>query len=78
MTVRDVMEITRQYKISVCQCLIKPGKVVGIVTNRDLRFETNLDPVKAICDAANILVTVVKAPALKMLELLRTHRLERA
>jgi IMP dehydrogenase len=42
MTVRDVIEITRQHKISGLP-VIDNGKVVGIVTNRDLRFETNLD-----------------------------------
>jgi IMP dehydrogenase len=37
----------------------KAGKVVGIVTNRDLRFETNLDqPVKAIMTPRKRLVTV--------------------
>jgi IMP dehydrogenase/GMP reductase len=47
MTVRDVIEITRQHRISGLPVIDKAGKVVGIVTNRDLRFETNLDqPVK--------------------------------
>ena len=43
MTVRDVIEITRQYRISGLPVIDKSGRVVGIVTNRDLRFETNLD-----------------------------------
>ena len=42
MTVRDVLGLTRQHKISGLP-VVDQGKVVGIVTNRDLRFETNLD-----------------------------------
>src|SRR3954471_13470102 len=47
MTVRQVMELQRTYKISGFPVLKNGGKVVGIVTNRDLRFENHLDqPVK--------------------------------
>ncbi|MBW8307618.1 MAG: IMP dehydrogenase, partial [Thiobacillus sp.] len=42
MTVRQVLEITRAKRISGLP-VIDGGKVVGIVTNRDLRFETQLD-----------------------------------
>jgi IMP dehydrogenase len=59
MTVRDVIEITRQHRISGLPVIDKAGKVVGIVTNRDLRFETNLDqPVKLIMTPRKRLVTV--------------------
>src|SRR5438552_492966 len=48
MTVREVMALQQQYKISGFP-VVKSGKVVGIVTNRDLRFEAELDqPVKSI------------------------------
>ena len=47
MTVRDVLQLTRQHRISGLPVVSANGRVVGIVTNRDLRFETNLDqPVK--------------------------------
>ncbi|HJX57961.1 MAG TPA: IMP dehydrogenase, partial [Thiobacillus sp.] len=42
MTVRQVLEITRAKRISGLP-VIDGGRVVGIVTNRDLRFETRLD-----------------------------------
>jgi IMP dehydrogenase len=42
MTVRDVLALTRLHKISGLP-VVDGTKVVGIVTNRDLRFETNLD-----------------------------------
>ncbi|MDE1544236.1 IMP dehydrogenase [Dechloromonas agitata] len=79
MTVRDVLEITRQYRISGLPVIDKAGKVVGIVTNRDLRFETNLDqPVKSIMTPKKRLVTVKEGASVEEAkELIRTHRLER-
>jgi len=38
----EVMEIMSKYRISGVP-VVKNGKLVGIITNRDLRFETNLD-----------------------------------
>src|SRR4029450_4058598 len=43
MSVREVLELTRRHRISGLP-VVEGKKVVGIVTNRDLRFETNLDP----------------------------------
>jgi IMP dehydrogenase len=79
MTVRDVIEITRQHRISGLPVLDKSGKVVGIVTNRDLRFETNLDqPVKSIMTPRKRLVTVNEEASVDdAKELIRKHRLER-
>ena len=42
MTVREVIALTRRHRISGLPVL-EGRKVVGIVTNRDLRFEDNLD-----------------------------------
>ena len=78
MTVRDVLNLTRQHKISGLP-VVDEGKVVGIVTNRDLRFETNLDqPVGNIMTPRDRLVTVNEgANRDDVLELLHKHRLER-
>ncbi|MGZ8212715.1 MAG: IMP dehydrogenase, partial [Burkholderiales bacterium] len=43
MTVRDVLQLTRQHRISGLPVLNASSRVVGIVTNRDLRFEKQLD-----------------------------------
>jgi IMP dehydrogenase len=58
MIVRDVLALTRTHRISGLPVL--EGKlVVGIVTNRDLRFETNLDqPVGNIMTPRERLITV--------------------
>ncbi|WP_415035298.1 IMP dehydrogenase [Azonexus sp.] len=79
MTVRDVLEITRQHKFSGMPVVDRDNRVLGIVTNRDLRFETNLDQlVKAIMTPKKRLVTVKEGAAIEEAkELIRQHRLER-
>jgi IMP dehydrogenase len=77
-TVREVIALQREHKISGFP-VVKSGKVVGIVTNRDLRFETQLDqPVKTIMTPQRKLITVrdgaTRADAMK---LMHQHRLER-
>ena len=60
MTVREVLALTRQHRISGLP-VVDGKRVVGIVTNRDLRFETNLDqPVAAIMTKGDKLVTVAR------------------
>ncbi len=78
MSVREVLALTRQYKISGLP-VVEGKRVVGIVTNRDLRFETNLDqPIRNIMTPRERLVTVREgAPREEALALLRKHRLER-
>ncbi len=78
MTVRDVLALTRQHRISGLPVL--EGKiVVGIVTNRDLRFETNLDqPVSNIMTKRDRLVTVKEGSSPEEAKaLMHKNRLER-
>jgi IMP dehydrogenase len=78
MTVREVLSLQREHKISGFP-VVKAGKVVGIVTNRDLRFETQLDqPVKAIMTPQRKLVTVRDgASREEARDLMHRNRLER-
>jgi IMP dehydrogenase len=78
MTVRDVLALTRTHKISGLP-VVENGKVVGIVTNRDLRFETRLDEVVgAIMTPRERLVTVMEGATLdEGKALMHKHRLER-
>jgi len=78
MTVREVIALTRKHNFSGLPVL-DGKKVVGIVTNRDLRFETNLDqPVKNVMTPKSRLVTVKEgAPREEALALMHKHRLER-
>src|SRR5205085_487046 len=77
-TVREAMALQQQHKISGFP-VVKAGKVVGIVTNRDLRFETDLDqPVKNIMTPQKKLVTVAEgASREEAMKLMHQHRLER-
>ncbi|HKB82543.1 MAG TPA: IMP dehydrogenase [Burkholderiales bacterium] len=78
MTVRDVLNLIRQHRISGLP-VVDASKVVGIVTNRDLRFENNLDqPVKNIMTPRDRLVTVREGVSIDdATRLLHRHRLER-
>jgi len=78
MLVRDLVALTRQHKISGLP-VIEAGKVVGIVTNRDLRFETRLDvPVRSIMTPRDRLVTVKEGGSIEEArELMHQHKLER-
>ncbi|EDM84139.1 MULTISPECIES: IMP dehydrogenase [unclassified Limnobacter] len=78
LTVRQVIALTQQHKISGLP-VVKNGKVVGIVTNRDLRFETNLDqPVSNVMTPRERLVTVSEDDSLEQAKaLMHKHRLER-
>ncbi|MDP2325096.1 MAG: IMP dehydrogenase, partial [Gammaproteobacteria bacterium] len=78
MSVRDVLNLIRQHKISGLP-VVEASKVVGIVTNRDLRFETNLDqPVVNIMTPRERLVTVKEGTSTdEAMDLLHRHRLER-
>jgi len=78
MSVEEVMQITRKNKISGLP-VIEKDKIVGIVTNRDLRFETNLSqPIKKVMTPREHLVTVKEgASKEEITKLLHQHRIER-
>jgi len=78
MKVLDVIKLTQQHRISGLP-VVRGGQVVGIVTNRDLRFETRLDePVRNIMTPRERLVTVPEGASLDHAQrLMHEHRLER-
>lgn len=78
MKVLDVIKLTQQHRISGLP-VVRGGQVVGIVTNRDLRFETRLDePVRNIMTPRERLVTVPEGASLDEAQrLMHAHRLER-
>ncbi len=77
-TIREVIELTRANNISGVP-VVDGGQVVGIVTNRDIRFETHLDaPVASVMTPQEKLVTVPEnAPEDDVLLLLHKHRIEK-
>ena len=78
MSVREVLALTRRHRISGLP-VVDGKRVVGIVTNRDLRFETNLDqPASSIMTKGDKLVTVPEGTDLERAKaLMHRHRLER-
>jgi len=78
MSVREVLTLIRTHKISGLP-VVEGRRVVGIVTNRDLRFETNLDQlVRSIMTPRDRLVTVKEGASLEQAQaLMHKHRLER-
>ena len=76
--VRDVILLSKQHGISGFP-VVEAGRVVGIVTNRDLRFETRLDvPVREIMTPRERLITVREGASLaEGKALMHRHKLER-
>ncbi len=76
--VRHVIELSKQHGISGFP-VVDEGRVVGIVTNRDLRFETRLDaPVREIMTPRERLITVREGASLADGKaLMHQHKLER-
>ncbi|MGD8341919.1 MAG: IMP dehydrogenase, partial [Gammaproteobacteria bacterium] len=77
-TIRDVIELTRAENISGVP-VVKGEDLVGIVTHRDLRFETQLEsPVSTVMTPKDRLVTVQEgADKDEVLGLLHKHRIEK-
>ena len=78
MTIREVIQLTRAKNISGVP-VVQDGQAVGIVTHRDLRFETKLDaPVSSVMTPRERLVTVREnSPKEEVLALLHKHRIEK-
>jgi IMP dehydrogenase len=77
-SISEVLEITRSNNISGVPVVDKE-QLLGIVTSRDLRFETHLDaPVRTIMTPKERLVTVEEGASLdKVQTLLHQHRIEK-
>jgi IMP dehydrogenase len=76
--IRDVLEVMDHHKISGVPITDTKGKLLGILTNRDLRFETDLDlPVSQLMTKEN-LVTVRQGISMeKAKKKLHEHRIEK-
>lgn len=75
--VRDALDLMNRYRISGVP-VVKNQKLVGILTNRDLRFESNLDQPVTKVMTKNRLVTVKSSISLEeSKKLLHKHRIEK-
>jgi IMP dehydrogenase len=73
----EAVEIMKQYKISGLP-VVKKGKLVGILTNRDLRFETDLDrPITAVMTKENLITAPPGITLEEAKKLLHRNRIEK-
>ncbi len=75
--VSDALEIMRKYKISGVP-ITKNKKLVGILTNRDLRFETRFDiPISKVMTKDNLITVAVGTTLEDAEQILHKHRVEK-
>src|SRR5436190_2748600 len=75
--IADALEVMRRYKISGVP-VTKNKKLVGILTNRDLRFETRTDiPVAKVMTKENLITVPVGTTLEEAEQILHKHRVEK-
>ncbi|HEV2112606.1 MAG TPA: IMP dehydrogenase [Terriglobales bacterium] len=75
--ISDALEVMRNYKISGVP-ITKNKKLVGILTNRDLRFETRTDiPISRVMTKENLITVPVGTTLEEAEKILHTHRVEK-
>ena len=73
----DALEVMKRYRISGVP-VTKNGKLVGILTNRDLRFETRTDvPISSVMTKENLITVGVGTTLEEAEAILHQHRVEK-
>jgi len=76
-SVRDALKIMEHYHISGVPITVN-GKLVGIITNRDIRFEDDLDrPITEVMTKENLITAPVGTTLLEAKNILRCHKIEK-
>lgn len=77
-TVGDAQKTMREYSIGGIPIIDDAGKLIGIVTNRDLRFERDLNHELSEVMTSKNLITVAQGTSLKEAEIiLQKHKIEK-
>src|SRR5665213_1387374 len=75
--ISDALDVMKRYRISGVP-VTKNGKLVGILTNRDLRFETRYDlPVSSVMTKENLITVAVGTTLEEAEAILHQHRVEK-
>ncbi len=75
--ISDALEVMKRYRISGVP-VTKHGKLVGILTNRDLRFETRYDfPIQNVMTKENLITVAVGTTLEEAEAILHRHRVEK-
>ena len=76
--VSDALALMERYHISGVPITDDEGRLVGILTNRDLRFERNHDqPVSALMTSRDLVTAPVGTTLAEAEQLLHRHRIEK-
>jgi IMP dehydrogenase len=76
--VADALELMARYRISGVPITDETGVLVGILTNRDLRFESNVrQPVSALMTLSGLITAPVGTTLDEANEILRRHKIEK-
>jgi IMP dehydrogenase len=77
-TVRDALELMERYHISGVPITDEAGYLVGILTNRDIRFETNFDrPIHEVMTSENLITAPVGTSLEEAEKILQKHKIEK-
>src|SRR5215211_9237037 len=76
--IAEAMEMMQRYRISGVPVVQENGQLVGILTNRDLRFETRLDlPISEVMTKENLITVPVGTTLNEAKAILHQHRVEK-
>ncbi|MGE5381679.1 MAG: IMP dehydrogenase [Methylocystaceae bacterium] len=77
-TVRNALDIMEHYRISGVPITDPDGKLIGILTNRDIRFETDFDqPITNVMTSENLVTAPVGTTLEQALQILRRYKIEK-
>jgi IMP dehydrogenase len=77
-TLRDAHALMARFSISGVPIVAEDGRLVGIVTNRDLQFETNLDqPIRDVMTSERLVTAPVGTTLDEAERILHEHRIEK-
>ncbi|MFW5752070.1 MAG: IMP dehydrogenase, partial [bacterium] len=77
-TVADAQQLMREYKIGGIPVVDENKRLLGILTNRDLRFESDLArPVKEVMTSENIITTIKGKNLQEAASILQKHKIEK-
>jgi IMP dehydrogenase len=77
-TIADALTLMQEYKIGGIPVVDEERKLIGIVTNRDLRFETDMSrPIREVMTCDNIITTTQETDLVKAAEILQKHKIEK-
>ncbi len=77
-TVKDAVNLMEEHEIGGIPVIQEEGILIGIVTNRDLRFEKDMNrPIREIMTHENLITTTEEANLVTVSDILQKHKIEK-